>query len=453
MDHRKTPLEQLIEKGLVIKSEPPKTKAPACYERGLQSKENLQRRIEVERQRRESEELRELTTAPSLCAKSVQLASKQHRGEFSAYSQRWKEERDQKIALSRLQESLQTDQSLRPKSPLPVPPGYKSPIRDWQSRYEQYQSTRSATPEPGSFRPAIDPASRKMTTGREPLEVRIHKEEQERRRRIEAERSKANQSLSQSLSFTPVVNQSAIDRPANVTEYLYAVGVEAMKKKREIGEKGRPEGCTFHPELNKTNAELMAKYRAKTPPLACEQLLPGGKEQLSQERLHAFIERNYTQASLKAKSKGSREDPECTFHPSTNTAFSQDCGKDLYARSVERLKTSQAKINYARAKQTEERLAECTFQPAVLKRSATPPYRSVSKQLSDSCSSVALKPQDRFSRDSTLCTIDTQDRKEIPYKSRGQTFDLVVRCWEGQPTVVEEVESIESALKAVGIDW
>jgi hypothetical protein len=452
MDSHKTPLEQLIEKGLVIKSEQPKAKAPACYERGLQSKENLQRRIEVERQRRESEELRELTAAPVLCAKSVQLASKQHRGDFNTYSLRWKEERDQKIALSRLQETLRSDQSLRPKSPLPAPPGYKSPIRDWKSRYEQYQSTRSATPEAVTFHPAIDPASRKMVSGREPLEVRMQREEQERRKRIEAERSKANQSISQSLSFTPVVNQSAIERPANVAEHLYTVGVEAMKKKRELGEKGRPEGCTFRPELNKTNAELALKYRTKTPPLDSEQLLPGGKEQLSQERLKAFIERNYTQASLKAK--GSHEDPECTFHPSTNSVHSQDCSKNLYARSMERLKASQAKLSSTRAKISQEQLAECTFQPSVLKRSATPPpYRSVSKPLIDSCSSVGLKPQERFSRDSTLCTIDTQDKREITYKYREKSYDLVVRCWEGQPTIVEEVETMESALKTVGIDW
>ena len=121
---------------------------------------------------------------------------------------------------------------------------------------------------------------------------------------------------------------------------------------------------------------------------------------------------------------------------------------------MERLKASQAKLSSTRAKISQEQLAECTFQPSVLKRSATPPpYRSVSRPLIDSCSSVGLKQQERFSRDSTLCTIDTQDKREIAYKYHEKTYDLVVRCWEGQPTIVEEVETMESALKTLGIDW
>lgn len=451
MDTRSKPLDILIEKGLVIRTEKPKNKAPACYERGLQAKENLRKRIEVDRQRKECEELRELTASPSLCPKSLQLASHQHRSDFNTYAVRWKEERDQKLALARLQETIQTDQSSRPKSPVPAPPGYKSPVRDWKCHYEQYQSVRSGQGESGNFTPEIDVVSRKMMAKREPLEVRLQREEQERRQKLTAEREKAKASVAESLSFTPVVNQSCIDRPGNVAEHLYAVGMEASRKKREVAEKGLPYGCTFRPELNRSTAELAAKYRTKTPPVRSQALLPGGKEQMSQERLNEFLQRNYTQTSLKAKSKTAYEDPECTFQPSTSSTTTSRSGtKDMYTRSIARLKASQAKLASCRMKQTEEELAACTFQPQVLRRSATPPP---SKPCTDSCAAMELKPNDSFSRDSTVCTINLPDRREVLYKDEEQTYDLQVRWWEGQPSVVEEVEAVEVTLKSLGIEW
>ena len=122
---------------------------------------------------------------------------------------------------------------------------------------------------------------------------------------------------------------------------------------------------------------------------------------------------------------------------------------------MEHLKAVQAKVTSARVRLTQERDAECTFQPQVLPRSLTPPRLSHSPhKLSDSYSST-LHLDDAMSRKSTLSTIDPETKKTCTtyVDGRKTELQLAVRCSDGFPGVIDDMEDIQAALREVGIDW
>ncbi|CAG9331446.1 unnamed protein product [Blepharisma stoltei] len=396
----------------------------SLYDRGmllLQKKREVSEVALEDRIRRELDEIRDF---PDINQKSRELAGDRDPNEFPEIMNKWLSEKNKKLDINRSQQYLEDRSQIRR---VPTPPGYQSPLTDWEERVKHYFDTRNQDPDVYTHSPEINSVSRAMfPIWKEKVEDRLMRLEIEKHQKLEEMRQK---NVEEIPTFKPVVNQFNKPRPEDVNAHLYYEGLSLIDRKQKAAEVVFAQSYPFKPTLNPTSIELAANRKNKPQAAIVEEEpeQPKPSRVLKPKEFEEFLVRNYVKPLEKTQK----------LDESENTASSisvkvKKIDNSLYDKGIKLIMAKEEKIRQVQVEKEKNELEGCTFKPQVYKRSKTPPP---SLKRENSKKGGYSKPKG--------------DPKEtVTYKDRqGKEFSLKMIS-SLSPDLLKELENLEEKVLA-----
>jgi hypothetical protein len=335
------------------------------YHTGCGREKVKQDRLREERERLLMSEMAQMTQRPNITARARSKMSKgQH---FADHAAMWSAQRDhhlriaaQKVANERFAE-VQVKPTLNARSEAIIRSSgdYKGPVRHWREHFEKFSARRvrddAATHHEASFTPNINANAVRVDVERD-ITDRLYQESAARRERLQqrAYEQQAREMLDAATGrplFAPHALRSVDVGPPRKAEELSAQLHEdsyemARKREQAIVQHADPE-CTFKPTLNESSHILAGKAR--------KPLYVPRAQRVEDER--AKRERVQVQRARSAE-------------PTPRQPSATRVSVDDFLRRTQRNETTRAqKLDHIRQEQEGRETRECTFHPAISRRS------------------------------------------------------------------------------------